>query len=125
MIAATDRSDVASTPRSNHADRDQLQPVVRDGDHPPPTRRIGVGRGRGHGGDGANGRDQECTQPRAPALGGDTVPGPLTGNTVSLQSGSYLAAPSTVEVDSKWGGSKTFFSREGRFTLRCRGVVDQ
>jgi len=50
--------------------------------------------------------------------------GPLTGNTVYLQSGSYLAAPGTVEVDSKWGGAKTFFSREGLFMLKCSGVGD-
>ena len=48
----------------------------------------------------------------------------LTGNTVYLQSGSYLAAPGTVEVDSKWGGAKTFFSREGLFMLKCSGVGD-
>jgi len=60
----------------------------------------------------------------APALAGDIVTWPLTGNTVYLQSGSYLAAPSTVEVDSKWGGSKTFFSREGLFMLKCSGVGD-
>jgi uncharacterized protein (TIGR00266 family) len=60
----------------------------------------------------------------APALVGDIVTWPLTGNTVYLQSGSYLAAPTTVEVDSKWGGSKTFFSREGLFMLKCSGVGD-
>ena len=39
-----------------------------------------------------------------------------------LQSGSYLAAPESVDVDSKWGGAKTFFSREGLFMLKCSGV---
>ena len=60
----------------------------------------------------------------APALPGDIITWPLTGSTVYLQSGSYLAAPSTVDVDSTWGGSKTFFSREGLFMLRCSGVGD-
>jgi uncharacterized protein (TIGR00266 family) len=60
----------------------------------------------------------------APALPGDIITWPLTGNTVYLQSGSYLAAPGTVEVDSKWGGAKTFFSREGLFMLKCSGVGD-
>ena len=60
----------------------------------------------------------------APALPGDVIVWPLTGNTVFLQSGSYLAAPGTIDVDSKWGGSKTFFSREGLFMLKCTGVGD-
>jgi len=57
----------------------------------------------------------------APALPGDVITWPLTGNTVFLQSGSYLAAPGTIDVDSKWGGSKTFFSKEGLFMLKCTG----
>lgn len=60
----------------------------------------------------------------APALVGDVIVWPLTGNTVYVQSGSYLAAPDTITVDSKWGGSKTFFSREGLFMLKCTGVGD-
>jgi uncharacterized protein (TIGR00266 family) len=60
----------------------------------------------------------------APALPGDVVVWPLTGGTVYLQSGSYLAAPGSIDVDSKWGGSKTFFSKEGLFMLRCSGVGD-
>jgi uncharacterized protein (TIGR00266 family) len=58
----------------------------------------------------------------APALPGDIVTWPLTGNTVYLQSGSYLASPDTIDVDSKWGGAKTFFSSEGLFMLRCTGT---
>jgi uncharacterized protein (TIGR00266 family) len=60
----------------------------------------------------------------APSLPGDIITWPLQGNTVFLQSGSYLAAPDSIEVDSKWGGSKTFFSREGLFMLKCSGVGD-
>jgi uncharacterized protein (TIGR00266 family) len=60
----------------------------------------------------------------APALPGDVITWPLTGNTVYLQSGSYLAAPGSIDVDSKWGGSKTFFSKEGLFMLKCSGVGD-
>jgi len=60
----------------------------------------------------------------APALPGDIITWPLTGNTVYLQSGSYLASPETIDVDSKWGGSKTFFSREGLFMLKCVGTGD-
>ena len=57
----------------------------------------------------------------APALPGDIISWPLTGNTVYLQSGSYLAAPGTIDIDSKWGGAKTFFSKEGLFMLKCTG----
>ena len=60
----------------------------------------------------------------APALPGDIITWPLTGNTVYLQSGSFLAAPTTVDIDSKWGGAKTFFSKEGLFMLKCSGVGD-
>jgi uncharacterized protein (TIGR00266 family) len=60
----------------------------------------------------------------APALPGDVIIWPLAGNTVYLQSGSYLAAPGSIDVDSKWGGSKTFFSKEGLFMLKCSGVGD-
>jgi uncharacterized protein (TIGR00266 family) len=60
----------------------------------------------------------------APALVGDIITWPLTGDTVFLQSGSYLAAPDTITIDSKWGGAKTFFSKEGLFMLKCTGVGD-
>ncbi len=57
----------------------------------------------------------------APPLPGDVVGIDLTGETVLVQSGSFLAASPDVDVDTSWGGSKTFFSREGLFLLRCRG----
>ena len=60
----------------------------------------------------------------APALPGDIITWPLQGNTVFLQSGSYLASSPGVEIDSKWGGAKTFFSKEGLFMLKCSGVGD-
>jgi uncharacterized protein (TIGR00266 family) len=60
----------------------------------------------------------------APALPGDIITWPLTGNTVFLQSGSYLASPDAIDVDTKWGGAKTFFSREGLFMLKCAGTGD-
>jgi uncharacterized protein (TIGR00266 family) len=58
----------------------------------------------------------------APALPGDIITWPLNGQTVYLQSGSYLASPETIEIDSKWGGAKTFFSKEGLFMLKCSGA---
>ncbi len=57
----------------------------------------------------------------APSLPGDIVEWQLTGQTVFLQSGSYLAAGGDVDVDSKWGGAKTFFSSEGLVMLKCHG----
>jgi uncharacterized protein (TIGR00266 family) len=70
----------------------------------------------------ANGPDARVMV--APALVGDVITWPLTGNTVFVQSGSYLAAPDTITIDSKWGGSRTFFSKEGLFMLKCAGVGD-
>ena len=32
---------------------------------------------------------------------------------VMVQSGSWLASDTTVDVDSKWGGGRSFFSGEG------------
>ena len=60
----------------------------------------------------------------APALSGDIVNWQLDGRTVYLQSGSYLASSMGIDIDSKWGGAKTFFSREGLFMLRCSGTGD-
>ncbi len=57
----------------------------------------------------------------APALPGDIVALDLTGQTLLVQSGSFLAATEGIEVDTKWGGAKSFFSREGLFLLKCRG----
>jgi uncharacterized protein (TIGR00266 family) len=57
----------------------------------------------------------------APELAGDIVTWTLDGQTVFLQSGAYLASAMGVEVDSKWGGAKTFFSGEGLIILRVSG----
>ena len=57
----------------------------------------------------------------APALPGDIIALDLTGQTLLIQSGSFLAATPDVEIDKKWGGGKTFFSREGLFLLKCTG----
>jgi uncharacterized protein (TIGR00266 family) len=57
----------------------------------------------------------------APSLPGDIVEWQLSGQTVFLQSGSYLASGGDIDVDSKWGGAKTFFSSEGLMMLKCHG----
>ena len=43
---------------------------------------------------------------------------------VMVQSGSWLASDTTVDVDSKWGGGRSFFSGEGLILLRCSGYGD-
>ena len=61
----------------------------------------------------------------APTLPGDIVHMPVeTPAPMMVQSGSWLASETTVEVDTKWGGAKTFFSGEGLFLLRCSGSGD-
>ncbi|WP_151081460.1 TIGR00266 family protein [Nocardioides cynanchi] len=59
----------------------------------------------------------------APTLPGDVVSWPVQG-TLFVASGSFLASSAGVDVDSNWGGSKTFFSREGLFMLRVSGQGD-
>lgn len=60
----------------------------------------------------------------AAPLPGDVAHWPLSGQTVYLQSGAYLASAMGVEVDSSWGGSKTFFSGEGLIVLKVWGTGD-
>ena len=60
----------------------------------------------------------------APALPGDIITWPIGDTPVYLQSGSYLASSGSVDIDSKWGGAKTFFSKEGLFMLKCSGGGD-
>jgi uncharacterized protein (TIGR00266 family) len=61
----------------------------------------------------------------APALPGDIIHMPVDGSkAIMVQSGSWLAGESSVAVDTKWGGAKTFFSGEGLFLLRCSGQGD-
>ena len=57
----------------------------------------------------------------APSLPGDIEALDLNGQTLLVQSGSFLAATPEVEVDTQWGGGRTFFSSEGLFMLRCTG----
>ena len=57
----------------------------------------------------------------APRLPGDVMVIELTSDLI-VQSGSYLASSTPVTVDSKWGGSRTFFGGEGLFMLRCSGA---
>jgi uncharacterized protein (TIGR00266 family) len=58
----------------------------------------------------------------APALPGDIIAVELSGQALLVQSGSFLAASPGINVDTKWGGGRSFFSSEGFFLLRCSGV---
>ena len=58
----------------------------------------------------------------APTLPGDIQALDLKGQTVYAQSGAYIASSPEVQVDTKWGGAKTFFSREGLFLLKINGT---
>ena len=57
----------------------------------------------------------------APSLPGDICDLELRDQAIYVQSGSYIASSPEIEVDTKWGGSKTFFSREGLFLLKISG----
>ncbi len=69
---------------------------------------------------------------RAPASGGEIMLAPplpgdvdvleLQGETLLVQSGSYVASSKGMEIDTKWGGAKTFFASEGLFLLKCGGT---
>ena len=57
----------------------------------------------------------------APTLPGDIAAVNLDNATVFAQSGSYIASDPSLTVDTKWGGAKTFFSKEGLFLLKISG----
>ncbi|KAA3647017.1 MAG: TIGR00266 family protein [Chloroflexi bacterium] len=58
----------------------------------------------------------------APALPGDLFSLDLGGENLMVQSGSYVASAMGIEVDTSWGGAKTFFASEGLIMLRASGT---
>lgn len=58
----------------------------------------------------------------APALPGDVSVIEMHDESLLVQSGSYLASSTGIEVDTKWSGAKTFFGSEGLIMLRVRGT---
>jgi len=56
-------------------------------------------------------RDAQVTM--APAFPGDVRQMRLEHETLYVQSGSYMASTGDIDIDTKWGGAKTFFSGEG------------
>lgn len=57
----------------------------------------------------------------APALPGDMFVMDLFSEVMLIQSGSYCASSSGVDIDTKWGGAKTFFASEGLILLKATG----
>lgn len=58
----------------------------------------------------------------APAAEGDIEAVELNGSyPVFLNSGAFLASGTGVQMDTKWGGAKGFFSGTGFFLLKCEG----
>lgn len=57
----------------------------------------------------------------APALPGDLFLVEMQGESMLVQSGSYVASSEAVSVDTQWGGAKTFFASEGLIMLRISG----
>jgi uncharacterized protein (TIGR00266 family) len=58
----------------------------------------------------------------APPLPGDIAVIEMRGETLMVQSGSYLASSTGITVDTKWSGAKTFFGSEGLIMLRISGT---
>ncbi len=58
----------------------------------------------------------------SPALPGDMFVLDLAGQSMLVQSGSYVASDMNIEIDTKWGGVKTFFASEGLFLLKASGT---
>ena len=58
----------------------------------------------------------------APVLPGDLAVLELSGETFMVQSGSYVASSEGINIDTKWGGAKTFFASEGLIMLKCSGT---
>ncbi|MCB9542407.1 MAG: TIGR00266 family protein [bacterium] len=57
----------------------------------------------------------------APTLCGDMVIHVLDGDDLFIQGQSYVAAPDTVALDTRWQGFKGFFSGESLFFLKASG----
>jgi len=56
----------------------------------------------------------------APSLPGDIEVVAVKGE-MYVQSGSFLAGDTSVEINTKWGGATSFFSSEGLFLLHLQG----
>ena len=60
----------------------------------------------------------------APALSGHIAHRQLTGNTITVSAGAYLASAGDIDLKLKWGGLRALFAREGLFMLEISGHGD-
>jgi len=58
----------------------------------------------------------------APGTPGDVAGLDMQNQTFMVQSSSYLAGDTSLTVDTKFGGAKSFFGGEGLFVLRVSGT---
>lgn len=58
----------------------------------------------------------------APGAPGDVVGIEMQNQTFMVQSTSYLAGDTSLQVDTKFGGAKSFFGGEGLFVLNISGT---
>src|SRR5215203_5722872 len=58
----------------------------------------------------------------APGSPGDIAAVELNNQLFFVQSSSYLAGDAGLNVDTRWGGAKTFFGGEGLFVLQVGGT---
>jgi uncharacterized protein (TIGR00266 family) len=58
----------------------------------------------------------------APALPGDMQVFDLANEQLMVQSGGFIASSPSLEIETKWSGSKTFFAKEGAIMLRVSGT---
>jgi uncharacterized protein (TIGR00266 family) len=57
----------------------------------------------------------------APGMPGDIAAVEMNGQTFFVQSSSYLAGDTSLTVDTRWGGARSFFGGEGLFVLQVQG----
>lgn len=58
----------------------------------------------------------------APGAPGDVVGIEMSNQAFMVQSSSYLAGDTSLQVDTKFGGAKSFFGGEGLFVLQVTGT---
>src|SRR5690606_24400614 len=58
----------------------------------------------------------------APGTPGDIAGIEMRGQSFAVQSSSYLAGDTSLVVDTKFGGAKSFFGGEGLFVLQVSGT---
>jgi uncharacterized protein (TIGR00266 family) len=57
----------------------------------------------------------------APGAPGDIAAIEMTNQVFYVQSSSYLAGDTSLAIDTRWGGAKSFFGGEGLFVLQVQG----